>query len=493
MKQRPNFPWQRKVYRFRKPACEEQRTRWDRILRNGAAAELLDAAESFGRLTDEVADDVEAWFNRAPCLAWAGKDRQAIECLDQAVGLGADRQPDHATEAWVLAEILRQGGGAENLSDELRYACTFAWSAEQTASLRAAHPEIRQIPAPRDPMRSDDSLAEIEVMEWIDRRFPEPSSLRGESDLPRVLATIYITSGTIRLSSPRVDTLEIAEEKLRRMLGAETKALERVAAPLPLPFLDADVWTVRLPEDLDRELAHRLSREALESYYENHWIHRPRQGLDGLTPLAASQDARRGDTVARVKLTAVIQVREQLGSRGSAVAMYQGYPFDRLRRRLGLDLVHPASVELQDLCVPPALPNCRTGLPKSSTTSAWWRRASPRPGSAMMSSPPASPPSWCAASPTILASSTSRPSTPRWCGRRSSAAGRTKLSIGCRKPARSVPMRPDTPSTHGARDLLADRPARPGSPYLRRIDLIVDVQPAGRARRRRDASGQSPS
>jgi hypothetical protein len=29
--------------------------------------------------------------------------------------------------------------------------------------------------------------------------------------------------------------------------------------------------------------------------------------------------------------------------------MYQGYPFDRLRRRLGLDLVHADSVDMQDL------------------------------------------------------------------------------------------------------------------------------------------------
>ena len=267
--------------------------------------------------------------------------------------------------------------------------------------LRAAYPEIRQIPAPRDPTRSDDSLDEIEVMEWLDRPFPEPSSVRRESDLSRVLATVYITSGTIRLSSPRVDTLEIAEEKLRRILGAETKAIERVAAPLPLPFLDADVWTVRLPEELDRDLAHSLSREALECYYENQWIHRPRQGLDGLTPLAASQDARRGDAVARAKLAAVLQVREQLGSRGSAVAMYQGYPFDRLRRRLGLDLVHPDSVDLQDLSCA-ALPNCRSRRPTTLTTSAWWTRSCPRPGSAMMSSPPGSRRNWCRRKPDQL-------------------------------------------------------------------------------------------
>jgi tetratricopeptide (TPR) repeat protein len=252
-------------------------------------------------------------------------------------------------EAWSLAEILRQAGGAESLSDDLRYACTFTWNRDQTESLRTSFPEIRQIPTPRDPSRPEASTSDIEVLEWLDRPVPLAETLHGESDLPRVLASVYITPGAIRLSSPRVDTLEIAEEKLRRMLGAGAEPLERMAAPLPLPFLDADVWTTRQPETLDRDLAHALTRGAIESYYENQWIHRPRQGLDGLSPLAASQDARRGDAVARAKLEAVVQVREQLGSRCSALAMYQGYPFDRLRRRLGLDLVHADSVDIHDL------------------------------------------------------------------------------------------------------------------------------------------------
>ena len=345
----------RKVYRFRKPATEARRARWDRVLRNGEAAELADAAEAFGRLTAEIPDDAEAWFNRALCLAWAGLDRQAIECLDQVAGLEADSDPKKAVEAWTLAEVLRQAGGAESLSDDLRYACTFAWSSEQTASLRTSFSEIRQIPTPRDPTRPEVSPGDLEVLEWLDRPFPAAEAVHGESDLPRVLATVYVTPGAIRLSSPRVETLDLAEEKLRRMLGAAAQPLERVAAPLPLPFLDADVWTTRLPEEIDRDLAHRLAREALESYYENQWIHRPRQGLDGLSPLAASQDARRGDAVARAKLDAVVQVREQLGSRSSAIAMYQGYPFDRLRRRLGLDPVHPDAVDIQDLsCAGPA-------------------------------------------------------------------------------------------------------------------------------------------
>ena len=206
-------------------------------MRNGEAAELADAAEAFGRLAAEIPDDAEAWFNRALCLAWAGLDRQAIECLDQVAGLDADSDPKKAVEAWTLAEILRQAGGAESLSDDLRYACTFAWSSEQTASLRTSFPEIRQIPTPRDPTRPEAWPGDLEVLEWLDRPFPAAEAVHGESDLPRVLATVYVTPGAIRLSSPRVETLELAEEKLRRMLGAAAQPLGargRPAAP-PLP------------------------------------------------------------------------------------------------------------------------------------------------------------------------------------------------------------------------------------------------------------------
>ncbi len=56
----------------------------------------------------------------------------------------------------------------------------------------------------------------------------------------------------------------------------------------------------------------------------------------------------------RAKLTAVVRLREQIGSRPSARRLYHGYPFDRLRRRLGLELVDPSTVELLDLaCADP--------------------------------------------------------------------------------------------------------------------------------------------
>src|SRR5262249_34780246 len=58
---------------------------------------------------------------------------------------------------------------------------------------------------------------------------------------------------------------------------------------------------------------------------------------------------RRGHRVVRAKLAAVVGFREQLGRRPSAARLYQGYPFDRLRRRLGLEPMDPTAVDPQDL------------------------------------------------------------------------------------------------------------------------------------------------
>ena len=309
-----------------------------------------------------------------------GRDREAVSCLDQVVALESESHVEGAVDAWTLAEVLRQGGGAEALADDLRYACSFPWDDDDAPALFAMFPEIRRIPTPHDPTRPDAKLADVEVFEWLDRPFLEGD---GEglaaSELPRVLATLYLAPGVLRLSSPRVDGLEQAEEKLRLVIGDEVEAVERAAAPLPLPFLDAAIWTVRLPEGHDRADADRWTREVVEAYYEDRWIHLPRQGLDGLSPLAAGKNARAGDDAIRAKLTAVVALREQLGARAPSVLLYQGYPFDRLRRRLGLEPVDPGSVDAADLSCAGAAELSARWSPANSTTTSWSRRSSRPP------------------------------------------------------------------------------------------------------------------
>jgi tetratricopeptide (TPR) repeat protein len=340
----------RTSYRFRQPSDPARRTAWDARMRDQGDNELEATADVFGRLAADDPTDSAAWYNRALCLAWMGKNVEAIGCLDRVVGLEAERAFDLAVDAWTLAEVLRQGGGAETLADDLRFACTLAWKPRDTSWLLEEFPEIQRIPTPRAPGAAADEQSEIEVFEWLDRPV---SQLTGRSPAaalpPTVLASVYVKGHTLRLSSPRVETLDRIEEVLFPRLENGGGSVRREASPLPLPFLDADVWIFRIPPDLEPDRANHLSRESVERYLEDQWIHRPRHGLDSRSPLAASVAASRGDTVARAKLTAVIRLREQLGNRPSAILLYQGYPFDRLRRRLGLEMVYPTAVDVEDL------------------------------------------------------------------------------------------------------------------------------------------------
>jgi len=345
----------RKSYRLREPGDRSRRAVWDDQMRGWNAQDLETTSELFGRLAVEEPSDPAAWYNRALCLAWLGKNRESVACLDRVVNLEADRAFDQAVDAWTLAEVLRQGGGAETLADDLRFACAVVWEPSNTSWPLDEFPEIERVPTPSAPGDALDESSRIEVFEWRD----QPGSGLADrhpraADLPIVLASVFICRNSLRLSSPRVETLERVEEILFKRLDTGARSIRREAAPLPFPFLDADLWIFRIPPEVEPDLKDQLQRESVEQYFENQWIHRPRHGLDDRSPLDAARRARSGDAVARAKLTAVVRLREQVGSRPSARALYQGYPFDRLRRRLGLELVDATAVDPMDLgCAAP--------------------------------------------------------------------------------------------------------------------------------------------
>lgn len=362
----------RAVYRLRAPSDPGRRAAWDNRLRaaGGGApgdADLAAMADAFGRLAADDPDDAGAWYNRALCLAWLGSNPEAIAALDRVVALEAPSAPDSAVDAWRLAEILRAGGGAEDLADDLRFTCTIPWEPSTTPELLREFPGLNRVPTPQAPGAEPEPG--VAVLEWLDPPMPDADEATPDrppmaADLPIVLASVTIqpSSRALRLSSPRVETLRQAEESLLSRLGIDPSdgdrgrqaEIRREASPLALPFLDADVWTVRLPAGLEPSLADERRREWVEHYYEDLWIHRPRQGLGGRSPMAAAEAAHRGDAVARAKLAAVVAFREQLGRRPSAQRLYHGYPFDRLRRRLGLGPEEPEAVDPADLSCAPA-------------------------------------------------------------------------------------------------------------------------------------------
>ena len=99
----------RTAYRFREPADSAKRAIWDDRMRGQSDQDLHATADLFGRLAAADPTDSAAWYNRGLCLAWMGKNLEAIGCLDRVVSLEAEQAFDLAVDAWTMAEVLRQG------------------------------------------------------------------------------------------------------------------------------------------------------------------------------------------------------------------------------------------------------------------------------------------------------------------------------------------------------------------------------------------------
>lgn len=335
----------RASYRFRQPRDEPTRRRWDEALRGRDLRQLPDAASAFADLVDAEPSDAAARYNHALALAWLGRNAPAIAALDAAVRLDAAEHPDAASEAWTLAAILRQGAGAEGQADDFDHALIVPWGPRDPDPASLAPPgTVRPVALPPDA-----PTAGVRVFEWLDRPMPGPSEVSRLDDLPAVLATVVHAADSLRFSSPRAERLRRIEELAHDALPAEGH-LDRRSTPLPLSLLDAAVWAFRMPPGLDPPTQARLTREAVEQYYEYDWIVRPLTSLAdvGSTPAAASRRADQGDPTARARLSAAVRLREQLGERPNVAALYAGYPFDRLRSRLGLDPLDPAALDASD-------------------------------------------------------------------------------------------------------------------------------------------------
>ena len=319
----------RATYRFRSPRGEPARSRWDATLRGRDLADLDEAALAFATIADDD-PDADALYNLALCLAWSGRNAEAIAAIDESATLDSEGRPEVAADSWRLAEVLRLGAGAEPLADDLDHALIVDWPEGDPTALGP----MRPLPI--------EGEAEARAFEWLDRPMPAAAEVRSAADLPRVIASVVRSPGKLRVSTPDPRGPLDAEAAIARSYPG--RPIARESRPLPLRLADADSWRFRLPVALEPEARRRLAREAVEAYYESTWIKLPRIGLDGRTPREASTSG----PGLRAKLAGVIAFREQLADRAMVAPMAAGYPFDRLRRRLGLPLTDESTLSVVD-------------------------------------------------------------------------------------------------------------------------------------------------
>ncbi len=339
----------RAIYRFRPPRDEARRVAWNAALAGRDLDDLGDATAAFAAIGEADPGDSAAWYNRALGLAWLGRNGEAVGALSRVVALDAADRYDDAAEAWALAEILRHGGGAEPLADDLDYQFTIGWSPVDDGDpldwLATVAPNLVRVVVEG----ADDSLPR--VAEWLDRPWPSPDGNLAPADLPRLVAVVVATPGSLRFSGPDRPRIEAAEATVAAVLadsGRAVRPAERRSTPLPLRLLDAALGTFRLPQGLDDDDRHGLVRGLVEHYYEFEWMAAAR--LNGLAGswAAALEAVAAGDPVARARMEGIVRLREQLARRPRGAALTAGYPFDRLRRRLGLAPINPDAVDPDD-------------------------------------------------------------------------------------------------------------------------------------------------
>jgi tetratricopeptide (TPR) repeat protein len=337
----------RAAYRFRPPSQPKRSASWDSLLTSTKLADLDGAAEAFRQIVEAEPGDAAAWYNYALCLAWKGANPQAIAALERVVQTEAAQSTGLACEAWTLAELLRLGAGAESLADDLSYSATVVWSNDdpdpETLGVLVA---ANQAAAVHD---GAPQLKDVVAFEWLDRSMPASSDDPELADLPRMLATVIQTPRSLRLAGPDPVALADVQDKLASALNDPTRPFRREARPLAISLADAAVWVIRFPPLFSAGTRQRLGRAAVEQFFENLWIHIPRRGLDGLSPLEAARAAANGERVLSTKLEGVVAFRAQLGNRPAVSELYGGYPFDRLRRRLGLEVKFEGTVDPADL------------------------------------------------------------------------------------------------------------------------------------------------
>jgi tetratricopeptide (TPR) repeat protein len=314
----------RRDYTFRSPPTGmpgPRRAAWDQALRGAAAnPRLSELARTFEELTKAESAEAAAWFNLALSRAWLGDNAAALEALN--VYLEREADGPAAAEAAALAEVLRCGQGQEEECDYKEHICSVRLRDPQpvNALLEGWLQAHRLVPIQTDQENVFTGLL-LELSSSTLITVGSPAA-----DAGRLAGYLLITGDRLQITSPVREPFDRLEDELRERLALGLGELQQTRRPISWRDVTAEALLFPLRGAEEEKDAARVLEHA-QRYYEETWIHRPRNSLAGNT----SVDAAAHPTL-RKKLRGVISFIEDCAA-GSLLAKYE---FDRLRRKLGL-------------------------------------------------------------------------------------------------------------------------------------------------------------
>lgn len=311
---------------------EEVGERWEKATQDGDQLHIDDLVMGFADLTAKAPTNASAWYNLGLACAWGGLNARAIEAFTKYVEL--EKDPDAAADAWDLAEVLRLGAGAEDLSDTRLYAAQYEITDPQSFSDRLQQSKYVVVVSAGEGERS---------LHWMDKEVSPPDSnipiLGGP---PKQLAQFNMYGPVLELVSVTAENLAHARRTFEQTIGDSVRFDSVVERPGNPSTLDSEPFLVFDPQKISPEEKNARILESIRSYFEETWIHRPLRSLDGLSPIDAAQSS-----TLRKRLEGVIRFRERNFARYEAP-----YNFDRLRNKLGMKISGAGLSEEKDSTKP---------------------------------------------------------------------------------------------------------------------------------------------
>ncbi|QEL18929.1 SEC-C domain-containing protein [Limnoglobus roseus] len=299
------------------------------------ATKFSDAKAAYDSLTKQIPEDPAAWFNLGLVRAWLGEQPQAVEALNKSLELEVDDY--RAEETAALAEVLKCAQGMEADADYVEHRAFLQIRDPQAVSgLLQAYVEGGRMIAPQ--MSEDGTHFSALVVEAL------PSILETGTKLAKVVANINITAGVIRLWYPVEETLRKVVTEVRERLNLAVSEPTFNLGPIQFGdiALDALAYPVRTADVTEAE---NKLRDYATNYFENTWLHKPLRSLGGVGPMDAV-----GSKLMRKRVLGIIKFVEGclLGAaprkrRGEETEPIQIYDFNRLRHKLGIEMVSVAA------------------------------------------------------------------------------------------------------------------------------------------------------